>query len=79
MIGFSTAIDKGEWTGFDVDFCRALAAAIFNDAGKVKFVAARQPDRPFPGAAIRANIDVLSRNSTWTMSRETELSLIFAA
>jgi general L-amino acid transport system substrate-binding protein len=75
--GFSAADDKGQWSGFDVDFCRALAAAIFNDATKVQFVPLPNNDR---FTALQAKkIDVLSRNTTWTMSRDTGLGLIFAA
>jgi general L-amino acid transport system substrate-binding protein len=74
--GFSAQTDKG-WAGFDVDLCRALAAAVFNDAGKVRYVPLNANDR---FAALRSGtIDVLSRNSTWTMSRETDLMLVFPA
>jgi general L-amino acid transport system substrate-binding protein len=76
VIGFSIQGEGGQWTGFDVDFCRALAAAIFNDAAKVTFVALSAEDRF--GALQSRQIDVLSRNSTWTMSRETALQLAFA-
>jgi general L-amino acid transport system substrate-binding protein len=76
VLGFSIQSDRSEWTGFDVDFCRALAAAIFNDAAKVKFVALSAEDRF--RALQSKEIDVLSRNSTWTMSRETALGLLFA-
>jgi len=76
IIGFS-APQGGDWSGFDVDFCRALAAAIFNDAAKVKFVPLNAGDRF--RALQSGEIDVLSRNSTWTMSREGELGLVFAA
>ncbi len=76
LLGFSSADGKGEWSGFDVDFCRAIAAAIFNDPKKVRFVALNAAER---FGALRENkIDVLIRNSTWTMSRETELGLAFA-
>src|SRR6202158_1728573 len=68
--GFSTPDDKGNWSGFDVDFCRAISAAIFNDASKVKFVPLDASTR-FIELRDR-NIDVLSRNSTWSISRETE-------
>jgi general L-amino acid transport system substrate-binding protein len=75
LYGFSARDEKGAWAGFDVDMCRAIAAAVFNDATKVNFV-------PLDASARfrslqQGNIDVLSRNSTWTMSRETELGLIF--
>jgi general L-amino acid transport system substrate-binding protein len=76
LYGFSIADDKGNWTGFDVDFCRALAAAIFNDPSKVNFVPLSTGDR-FK-ALQSGTIDVLSRNSTWTMGRETDLKLNFA-
>jgi general L-amino acid transport system substrate-binding protein len=76
IIGFSAPTDKG-WAGFDVDLCRALAAAVFDDPGKVRYVPLNATDR---FAALRAGtIDVLSRNSTWTMSRETDLKLVFPA
>jgi len=76
LYGFSSTNPTGEWTGFDVDFCRALAAAIFNDPTKVKFVSLSTGDR-FEALKSGA-IDVLSRNTTWTMSRETSLGLHFA-
>jgi general L-amino acid transport system substrate-binding protein len=76
LYGFSAADDKGNWTGFDVDLCRAIAAAIFDDPGKVKFVPLSAGER---FAALKSGaIDVLSRNTTWTMSRETPLGLHFA-
>ena len=76
LYGFSIADDKGNWSGLDVDFCRALAAAIFNDASKVKFVPVTTNER-FQALQSGA-IDVLSRNSTWTLSRETDYKLNFA-
>ena len=76
LMGFSSADEKGIWTGFDVDFCRAVAAAIFDDPTKVTFVSLDAGSR---FAALQSNkIDVLSRNSTWTMSREGSLGLMFA-
>ncbi len=75
--GFSNPDDKGNWTGLDVDFCRAIAAAIFNDPSKVKFTPLSAKDR-FTSLQSSA-IDVLSRNSTWTSSRDTSLGLNFAA
>lgn len=73
--GFSFVDERGAWSGFDVDFCRALAAAIFADPAKVKLVPL-SADARFE--ALRdGKIDVLSRNSTWTMSRETEYGLTF--
>src|SRR3984893_3807217 len=66
--GFSNPDDKGSWTGFDVDFCRAIAAAILNDAGKVKFTPLSAKDRFEP--LKTGDIDLLSRNTTWTLSRD---------
>jgi general L-amino acid transport system substrate-binding protein len=76
LLGFSSQGDQNDWIGFDVDLCRAIAAAIFGDPGKVKFTPLDAASR---FAALQsADIDVLSRNSTWTMSRETSLGLMFA-
>jgi general L-amino acid transport system substrate-binding protein len=71
--GFSAPDDKGNWTGFDVDLCRAIAAAVLNDPTKVKFVPLSAKDR-FT-ALQSGEIDVLVRNSTWTLSRDTSLGL----
>ena len=76
LAGFGLPDPQGNWTGFDVDFCRAIAAAIFNDPTKVKFVPLTAKDR-FT-ALQSGEIDVLSRNTTWTMSRDTSLGLDFA-
>src|SRR5258705_10466591 len=73
--GFSSPDDKGNWTGLDVDICRAVAAAIFNDATKVKFVPLSAKDRCT--ALQSGEIDVLSRNTTWTLSRDTSLGANF--
>ena len=73
--GFSSPDDKGNWTGLDVDVCRALAAVIFNDPTKVKFVPLSAKDR-FT-ALQSGEIDVLSRNTTWTLSRDTSLGANF--
>jgi general L-amino acid transport system substrate-binding protein len=73
--GFSNPDDKGTWTGLDVDVCRAIAAAIFNDPTKVKFVPLSAKDR-FT-ALQSGEIDVLSRNTTWTLSRDTTLGANF--
>ena len=75
--GFSNPDDKGNWTGFDVDVCRAVAAAIFNDASKVKFSPLNAKDR-FE-ALKSGEIDVLARNSTWTSSRDASQGIIFTA
>src|SRR3982074_1244696 len=73
--GFSSPDDKGNWTGLDVDVCRAVAAAIFNDPTKVKFVPLSAKDR-FT-ALQSGEIDVLSRNATWTLSRDPSLGANF--
>jgi general L-amino acid transport system substrate-binding protein len=77
VIGFSMQSPSGEWNGFDVDFCRAVAAAIFDDANRVKFVPLNAAER-FQALQSGA-VDLLSRNSSWTMSREADLGLAFAA
>ncbi len=71
--GFGLPDAQGNWTGFDVDYCRAYAATIFNDPSKVKFVALTAKDR-FT-ALQSGDVDVLARNTTWTSSRETQLGL----
>ncbi|MEQ1522037.1 MAG: amino acid ABC transporter substrate-binding protein [Aestuariivirga sp.] len=76
LIGFSNPDEANNWTGMDVDFCRAVAAAIFNDPTKVKFTPLTAKDR-FT-ALQSGEIDILSRNSTWTMTRDTSLGLKFA-
>ena len=73
--GFSSPDDKGNWTGLDVDICRALAAEIFDDPTKIKFVPLSAKDR-FT-ALQSGEIDVLSRNTTWTLSRDTALGANF--
>ncbi len=77
LAGFGVPDPQGNWTGFDVDFCRAIAAAVFNDPTKVKFVPLTAKDR-FT-ALQSGEIDVLSRNTTWTLSRDTSLGLDFPA
>jgi len=77
IAGFSNPDDKGNWTGLDVDYCRAIAAAVFNDPSKVKFSPLSAKDR-FT-ALQSSEVDVLARNSTWTSSRDTSLGLNFAA
>jgi general L-amino acid transport system substrate-binding protein len=74
--GFSNVDPAGRWSGFDVDFCRALAAAIFADPNRVKLVPLSAEAR-FQ-ALKDGKIDVLSRNSTWTMGREADYGLTFA-
>src|SRR6476619_1357598 len=73
--GFASPDDKGKWTGLDVDICRAIAAAVFNDPAKIKFVPLSAKDR-FT-ALQSGEIDVLSRNTTWTISRDTSLGANF--
>jgi general L-amino acid transport system substrate-binding protein len=77
LAGFGMPDQQGNWTGFDVDFCRAIAAAIFNDPTKVKFIPLTAANRLT--ALQSGEIDVLSRNTTWTMSRDTQLGIDFAA
>lgn len=74
--GFGAVNDDGEWSGFDIDYCRAIAVAVFGDPKKVKFVATTASDR-FQALQSGA-VDVLTRNTTWTMSRDTTLNLAFA-
>jgi general L-amino acid transport system substrate-binding protein len=75
--GFSAPDDTGKWSGLDVDFCRALAAVVLNDPLKIKFVPLSAKDR-FT-ALQSGEIDVLSRNTTWSLSRDTSLGLNFTA
>ena len=73
--GFAAADSQGNWTGFDVDVCKAVAATILNDATKVKWTPLNASQR---FAALQAGeIDVLSRNTTWTLTRDASLGLNF--
>ena len=74
--GFSAADSKGVWKGLDVDFCRAVAAAVFGDASKVKYIPLTAKER-FT-ALQSGEIDLLSRATTWTATRDTSLGLNFA-
>jgi general L-amino acid transport system substrate-binding protein len=76
LAGFAAPNDKGEWAGFDVDVCKAVAAAIFGDAEKVKYTPTTAKER-FT-ALQSGEIDMLSRNTTWTLSRDTSLGFNFA-
>ena len=76
LAGFSQPDDKGAWTGLDVDYCKAIAAAVLGDAGKVKYVPTTAKER-FT-ALQSGEIDVLIRNTTWTTARDSSLGLIFA-
>ena len=72
---FSNADAAGNWTGIDVDVCRAVAAAVLGDSGKVKFAHLTAKER-FT-ALSSGEVDVLSRNTTWTLSRDADLNLTF--
>jgi general L-amino acid transport system substrate-binding protein len=75
VAGFSAPDANNVWAGIEVDFCRAVAAAIFNDAGKVRYTPLTSQER---FAALSAGeIDILSRTTTWTMSRDTDLGISF--
>ncbi|CAN5393576.1 amino acid ABC transporter substrate-binding protein [soil metagenome] len=76
LVGFAYTDNRGEWRGFDVDFCRVMAAAIFGDAAKVRFVPLTADNR-FE-ALSSSRIDVLWRNSSWTMERDTGGPFTFA-
>ncbi|MGY5775207.1 amino acid ABC transporter substrate-binding protein [Rhizobium sp. LEGMi135b] len=73
--GFSIPDSKNNWTGLDVDYCRAVASAVFNDPTKVKFNPLSAKDR-FT-ALQSGEIDILSRTTTWTMSRDTAMGFLF--
>jgi general L-amino acid transport system substrate-binding protein len=75
LAGFSQADSQGAWTGLDVDVCKAIAAAILNDAGKVKYVPLTAQQR-FT-ALQSGEIDILSRNTTFTLTRDASLGLSF--
>lgn len=75
LAGFSAADSQGKWTGLDVDYCRALAAAILGDANKVRF-SPLTPQQRFT-ALQSGEIDVLSRNTTWTLTRDASLGMHF--
>ena len=74
--GFSQRDASGHWSGIDVDFCRAVAAAVLGDADKATLVPLRAAER-FPALRL-GNVDVLLRNTTWTLSREAGLGVLFA-
>ena len=73
--GFSNADDAGNWTGIDVDVCRAVAAAVFGDSEAVKYTPLSAKER-FT-ALQSGEIDILSRNTTWTLHRDTGLGIVF--
>lgn len=74
--GFGVADEGGKWSGFDVDYCKAVAAAIFGEADAVRFVPLDAAGRF--DALKSGDIDMLARNTTWTMTRDTSLGLTFA-
>ena len=76
LAGFSQPDSKGVWKGVDVDVCRAVAAAVFGDASKVRYTPLTAQQR-FT-ALQSGEVDVLSRNTTWTITRDTSLGLNFA-
>ena len=76
LAGFSIADDQGNWTGLDVDYCRAVAAAVLDDPQAVQFVPLSAQQR---FTALQAGeIDILSRNTTWTLTRDVSLGIHFA-
>jgi general L-amino acid transport system substrate-binding protein len=77
VAGFSMPDAQGNWTGFDTDFCRALAAAIFDDPKKVQPISLSSKDRLT--ALQTGEIDVLARTTTWTLSRDAGIGLNFTA
>ena len=77
VAGFSNPDDAGNWSGIDVDVCRGIAAAVFGDAGAVKYTPLTAKER-FT-ALQSGEVDVLSRNTTWTLNRDSALGLDFTA
>jgi general L-amino acid transport system substrate-binding protein len=75
LLGFALKGEDGKWAGFDVDYCRAVAAAVLNDAEKVEYVPLSAKDR-FDALKSGA-VDILARNTTWTMERETKMPFRF--
>ena len=76
LIGFASPNDKGNWVGFDVDICRAVAAAVFGNSNNVEFITTTPRSR-FPLLAS-GEIDILVRNTTWNFSRDTNLGFEYA-
>lgn len=75
LAGFSIADSQGKWTGLDVDTCRAVAAAVLGDANRVQFVPLSAQQR-FT-ALQSGEVDMMSRNTTWTLTRDASLGLVF--
>jgi general L-amino acid transport system substrate-binding protein len=76
LLGFSAPDSQGKWTGLDADFCKAVAAVILGDPNKVQFVPTNAQNR-FT-ALQSGEVDMLSRNTTWTSSRDATLGSVFA-
>ena len=76
LAGFASPNEEGEWEGFDVDFCRALAAAIFNDPRAARYRPLTSQER-FT-ALQSAEVDLLSRNTTWTFTRDVSVGVDYA-
>ena len=76
LAGFSLPDAQGNWTGLDVDYCRALSAALFGDSEKVEYIPLNAQQR-FT-ALQSGEVDILSRNTTWTLTRDASLGLVFA-
>ena len=75
LAGFGAADDKGVWTGLDVDYCKAIAAAVLGDAGKVRYVPTTPKER---FAALQSReVDVLARSTTWTIARDSSAGFSF--
>ena len=77
LTGFSSPAENGRWSGMDVDMCRAVAAAVFADAASVRFIPLSSKER-FTALQSR-EVDMLARNTTWSMHRDTALGVDFAA
>ena len=76
VIGFSAADSQGQWKGLDVDVCKAIAAAVLGDPNKVRWVPLSSQQR---FTAIQSGeVDILSRNTTWSLTRDAALGLHFA-
>ncbi len=76
LTGFSRTDDKGNWVGLDVDICRAVAAAVLGDADKVKYISLMAKERAT--ALLAGKVDILTRNTAWTLTRDTALGIHFA-
>ena len=77
LAGFGIPDSRGDWTGLDVDYCRAISAAVFGDPDRVEYIPLNAQQRFL--ALQSGEVDVLSRNTTWTLTRDTSLGLNFTA